>query len=58
MVKRTQQIAFHQWTDKGYVACKATIPMLVCDHCGTKMWDDDGEEIIEQAVKEAYDKLP
>ncbi len=58
MVKRTQQIAFHQWTDKGYVACQATVPMLVCDVCGTKSWDDEGEAIIEQAVKDAYDKLP
>lgn len=57
MVRKTQQIAFHQWTDKGYVACEATIPMLVCDACGAKTWDDDGEAIIEQAVKEAYDKL-
>jgi hypothetical protein len=58
MVHETQQIAFHQWTDKGYVSCKATIPMLVCDHCGTKIWDDEAEDLIEQAVKDAYNKLP
>lgn len=57
MVRRTQQIAFHQWTDKGYVACKATIPMTVCDACGAKTWDDESEALLEQAVKEAYDKL-
>ena len=58
MVNRTQQIAFHQWTDKGYVYCTATIPMPICDACGTKTWDEEAEAIIEQAVKDAYGKLP
>lgn len=58
MVNRTQEIAFHQWTDKGYVYCTATIPVLICDECGTRTWDEQAEEVIERAVKEAYDKLP
>ena len=47
-----------QWTDKGYISCRATIPMGICDHCGSKTWDDDAEAIIEEAVRQEYQKLP
>lgn len=53
-----QEIAFHQWTDKGYVFCRATIPIGICDHCGAKTWDEGAEEIIEVAVRQEYEKLP
>ena len=56
--ERMEEITFHQWTDKGYVFCRATIPMGVCDNCGSKSWDDAAEAVIEEAVRQAYDKLP
>jgi hypothetical protein len=56
--KRMQQIAFHQWTDKGYVFCRALVPMGVCNHCGAKTWDEEAEQIIERTVRDEYDKLP
>jgi hypothetical protein len=59
LVNRTlQQIAFHQWTDKGYVFCRAVVPMSVCNNCGAKSWDEEAEQIIERAVQDEYDKLP
>ena len=58
VIKREQQIAFHQWTDKGYVFCRATIPIGVCKHCGAKGCDDKAEAIIEEAVRQEYEKLP
>ena len=57
VTKRTQQIAFHQWTDKGYIYCDATIPIGVCDHCGSEHWDEDAEAIIENVVRREYGKL-
>jgi S-adenosylmethionine/arginine decarboxylase-like enzyme len=52
-----QEITFHQWTDRGYVYCRATIPMGVCDHCGSRQWDDAAEAIIEEVVRQEYEKL-
>ena len=53
-----QRLAFRQWTDRGYVSCSPLIPMDVCNHCGAKTWDDEAEQILEQAVQEEYKKLP
>jgi len=36
IVTRSQDIAFHQLTDKGYVFCRVTVPMGTCDHCGAQ----------------------
>jgi hypothetical protein len=58
VARRKQQIAFRQWTDKGYVFCAAEVPVGVCDRCGSPHWSEDAETIIEQAVRKEYDKLP
>jgi hypothetical protein len=55
---RDEELAFHQWTSRGYVFCKVRIPMGTCDRCGAKNWDEAAEAIIEQAVRQEYDKLP
>jgi hypothetical protein len=57
IIKREQKIAFHQWTNRGYVFCHATIPIGTCNRCGSKSWDDDAEAIIEAAIRSEYDKL-
>jgi hypothetical protein len=57
VTRQNQQIAFRQWTDKGYVHCQAEIPIGICDHCGAKHWNADAEAIIEDAVRREYDKL-
>ena len=56
--KRTEEIAFHQWTDKGYVFCRVNVVLGVCDRCGSRYWDAEMEALIEQAVRREYDKLP
>jgi hypothetical protein len=58
IMKREEQIAFRQWTDKGYVFCRVVVPMGVCDHCGSRNWDEAAEAIIEEAVRQEYEKLP
>jgi hypothetical protein len=56
--KRNEQIAFHQWTDKGYVFCRTNIPMRVCERCGAKSWDQAAEAIVNEVVRAEYRKLP
>jgi hypothetical protein len=58
LIMRNEEIAFHQSTDKGDISCRAVIPMEICDHCGSKSWGAEAEEIIAAAVKGSYDKLP
>jgi hypothetical protein len=58
LVRRTEDIAFHQWTDKGYVFCRVKGTLGVCDRCGSRDWNDDTEARIEAAVRREYDKLP
>lgn len=57
LITRDEAMSFHQWTDRGYVSCKVRIPMKVCGRCGMKTWDEAAETVIEQAVKQAYDRL-
>jgi len=57
-IKRTEEIAFHQATDKGDVHCRITVSLDVCDQCGSRNWDTRTEALIEEAVRREYDKLP
>jgi len=58
VIRRTEELAFHQWTSRGYVFCKVKIPMGTCERCGAKSWDEAAEALIEDAVRQQYDKLP
>ena len=55
VIKSSQEIGFYQWTDRGYLYCRATVPVGVCDQCGMKSWDDRSEAIIEDAVRRAIE---
>jgi hypothetical protein len=57
IVKCKEEIAFRQSTDKGYVFCRAVIPIGVCSHCGSRNWDEAAEAIIEEAIRNEYEKL-
>jgi hypothetical protein len=57
-VRTTQEMAFRQWTSKGYVSCRVTIPVAICAECGARNWDEAAEAIIEEAVNREVDKLP
>jgi hypothetical protein len=58
VVKREETIAFHQSTDKGYVFCRVSIPVAICEGCGSRTWDEAAEAAIEAAVRKGYEKLP
>jgi hypothetical protein len=57
VTKHDEELAFHQWTNRGNVFCKVEIPMSTCKSCGSKSWDEAAEAIIQQSVSAAYDKL-
>jgi hypothetical protein len=54
---RHEQVSFHQWTDKGYVFCRADVPIGVCNRCSSKHWNQNTETIVEDAVQQEYQKL-
>ena len=56
-IRRNEDLAFQQWTDRGYVSCRVNIPMSTCDCCNAKSWDDAAESVIEAAVRSAYERL-
>src|SRR5262245_64457836 len=58
VIARKQQLAFRQRTDRGYVHCRTEVPIGLCDHCGSKHWNQEAEAIVEEAVRREYAKLP
>jgi hypothetical protein len=50
-----QDIEFRQWTNKGYVVCRATISLAVCDRCGAKEWNEDAEAVVEATAQRAIE---
>jgi hypothetical protein len=58
VITRKQQLAFRQWTDRGYVHCRAEVPIGLCDRCGSQHWNQEAEAIVEEAVRREYEKLP
>jgi hypothetical protein len=54
---RKQQLAFRQWTVRGYIHCRAEVPIGLCDRCGWEYWNQEAEAIIEEAVRREYEKL-
>jgi hypothetical protein len=58
IIRRRRDIAFRQWTSKGYVFCRVTVPVGICGNCGARNWDEAAEAIIEEAIKREVEKLP
>jgi hypothetical protein len=56
VTRRDQHIAFRQWTDRGYVSCRVTVPLGVCDRCQSSHWNKEAEVIVEEAVRREYEK--
>lgn len=58
LVRTARELSFGEWTTKGYVSCRVTVPTLICDRCGHRILDEVAEATIEEAVKREVDKLP
>lgn len=58
VTQRTEELAFRQWSNKGYIHCLVTILMGTCDHCGVKSLGPGSEKILDEAFQREYSKLP
>jgi hypothetical protein len=58
VIKSYEELAFQQWTSRGYVFCRLRIPMGTCEKCSARSWNDLVEAAIEQAVRQEYERLP
>jgi hypothetical protein len=56
-LRSDQTIAFRHFTDKGYIYCRATVPVDICNHCRSKSWDGVAEAIIADVVRREYEKI-
>jgi uncharacterized protein with PIN domain len=57
VIEQKRQIAFRQRTDKGDVSCRVAVQFNVCPQCGFEYWDDRAETALDEAVRDAYEKL-
>ena len=57
VTKHYEPVLFRQWSDKGYIFCRAEIPLGVCNRCGSQHWNQDAETIVEDAFRHEYRKL-
>ena len=56
-IEKAEEIAFKQWTDKGYVFCRVNIAVGVCDHCDSRDWNAETEAAIREVVDREREKL-
>jgi hypothetical protein len=54
---RNEEVTFRQQTDKGFAHCRVVVPVARCAHCGAGTIDESGHEIMDAAVRRAYDRL-
>jgi hypothetical protein len=53
-----EEMAFRQWSDKGYIQCRVTILVGTCDKCRVKSLEPGSDKILDEAFRREYDKLP
>ena len=55
---KLEEIAFRQWSDKGYIQCRVEVMMGTCQNCGAKSFSEESDAVFDAAFKREYDKLP
>jgi hypothetical protein len=55
--QRMREIAFRQWSDKGYVHCRASLMVGVCDHCQASAPAPGADKILDEAFRREYERL-
>jgi hypothetical protein len=57
VVERNEEIAFRQWSDKGYIRSRVAIPIAVCNQCDARYsLDPEIDKILDDAFQREYDK--
>ena len=49
VTKRVEEMAFRQWSDKGYIHCRVTVLVGTCDKCRVKSLDPGSDKILDEA---------
>ena len=57
VLKRMEEMAFRQSSDKGYVRCHVTVLIGTCEICGAKSLDPGSTKILDDAFQKEYAKL-
>jgi hypothetical protein len=57
LTKRMEEMAFRQWSDKGYIHCRVMILVGICDHCHANSLDPEADRLFDEAFQREYDKL-
>ena len=57
VVMSSEEMAFRQWSDKGYIHCRVQILIGTCDQCGSKTLTPNSQQIFDAAFRREYDKL-
>ncbi len=57
VTKRMEEMAFRQWSDKGYIHCRTTILIGTCNNCHVKHLDPGSDKILDEAFQREYEKL-
>ena len=58
LIMKMEEIAFQQWSDKGYVRCSVTVPVGTCENCGAKSFSEGVDALFDQAFEREYNNLP
>jgi ssDNA-binding Zn-finger/Zn-ribbon topoisomerase 1 len=58
VIWQMEEMRFRQWSDKGYVQCRAELAVGTCENCGMKSLELDSEQILDAAFHKEYRKLP
>ena len=54
VIKRTEEIAFRQPSDIGYIRCRVTVSIGFSDVCESTSVDPGADKILEQAFQHEY----
>ena len=57
VTKRMEEMAFRQWSDKGYIHCRVTILIGTCNNCHAKYLEPGADKVLDEAFQREYDKL-
>jgi hypothetical protein len=54
----SKELNLRQLSDKGYVHFRVTVAVDICDFCGDESLGVGAEQILDEAFRREYDKLP
>jgi len=53
-----KELNLRQLSDKGYVHFRVTVAVGICDSCGDESLGAGAEQLLDEAFRREYDKLP